>query len=156
MDEIFQQLGSLFLGSVPTMILFLLLVFCYTALVDKPLRRTLAERRERTVGAVEKAQAAIANAEEKAREYSDRLRAARVEIAQGREKQIASWNAGRDKAIGEAREAAQTRVREARTSIEADVQRSRAAMDASIDALAGRVLAAVLPPAVLESEEVKS
>ncbi len=145
MSLIFQQLGQLFLGSVPTMLLFLLLVFCYTRLVDRPLRRTLAERRERTVGAREKAAAAVADAEAQAREYAEKLRAARVELAQGREKQIAVWNAERDKALREAREAAQARVREARAGLEADGVRSRAAMDPAIDALAGQILTAVLP-----------
>ncbi len=147
MDLIFRQLGSLFLGSIPTMILFLLLVGCYSALVDKPLRRVLAERRERTVGAKEKAAAAVAEAEAKAREYSEGLRAARSEVAANREKQVAGWVAGRDKALSEARAAAQARVREAREAAEADAERARAAMDPAIDALAGQVLAAVLPAA---------
>ncbi len=145
MDEIFHQLGDLVLGSVPTMILFLLLLFCYTVLVDHPLRRTLAERRGRTAGAQEKARAAVALAEEKARDYADRLRAARVEMLRNREKQVAGWNAAREKAVGETREAAQARVREARLAVEADAQRSRASLDGAIDALAGEILTAVLP-----------
>ncbi len=147
MSLIFQQLGQLFLGSVPTMLLFLLLVFCYTRLVDRPLRRTLEERRARTVGAREKAAASVADAERQTREYAGKLRAARVEMVQRREKQVAAWNAERDKALREAREAAQARVREARVGLEADGERSRAAMDPAIDALAGQILTAVLPAA---------
>ena len=145
MDEILHQLGNLFLGSVPTMILFLLLVFCYTVLVDHPLRRTLAERRERTAGAQEKARAAVALAEEKARHYQNQLQLARVEILQSREKQVAGWNAARENAVNEAREAAQTRVREARAAVQADAERSRASLDPAIDSLAGEILATVLP-----------
>ncbi len=126
------------------MILFLILVFCYTTLMDHPLRRVLAERRDRTAGAKERAQAAISEAEGKTREYEDRLRAARFEITQSREKQMAEWNAARDKAVGEARAAAGDRVREARKAIEADAERSRAELDPAIDALAGQVLEAVL------------
>ena len=145
MDLIFRQLGSLFLGAIPTALLFLLLVACYSALVDRPLRRVLAERRERTVGAKEKAAAAVAEAEAKAREYAEGLRAARAEIAAGREKQVAGWTAGRDASLSEARSAAQTRIREAREATAADAERARAAMDPAIDALAGQVLSAVLP-----------
>ena len=145
MDEIFHQLGDLFLGSIPTMILFLLLVFCYTVLVDHPLRRTLAERRERTAGAQEKARAAVALAEEKTRHYQEQLRAARVEILANREKQVAGWNTAREKAVTETREAAQARVRQARLAVEADAERSRASLDPAIDALAGEILTAVLP-----------
>ncbi len=115
--------------------------------MDRPLRRTLEERYARTVGAREKAAASVADAERQVREYGEKLRAARVELAQGREKQVALWNAERDKALREAREAAQTRVREARAGLEADGERSRAAMDPAIDALAGQILTAVLPAA---------
>ena len=47
--------------------------------------------------------------------------------------------------MGEVRAAAQTRTREAREAVAADAERSRAAMEPAIDALAGQVLAAVLP-----------
>ncbi len=151
--QILHQLGTLILGSIPTMILFLILVFCYTVLMDRPLRRVLAERREQTAGAQERAQAAIGEAEGKAREYEDRLRAARFEITQGREKQIAEWNAARDKAVSEARAAAGERAREARKAIEADAERSRAGLDPAIDALAGQVLEAVLPKHSLPAQE---
>ncbi len=145
MDDIFRQIGDLFLGSLPTMVIFLLLVFCYTTLVHRPLRRILAERRERTAGAVEKANAAIALAEAKTQEYAARLRSARVEIQQGRERQVAGWNAARDKAIAETREATSAQVRTARAALEADAEQSRHAMGTSIDALAAEILAHVLP-----------
>ncbi len=151
MDLIFRQLGSLFLGSIPTAILFLLLVASYTVLVDKPLRRVLAERRERTVGAKEKAAAAVADAEAKTREYNEGLRAARAEVLAEREKQVAGWLARRDKVLSETRAAGQTRVREAGEAAAADAERARAAMDPAIDALAGQVLSAVLPAAEARS-----
>ncbi len=152
MDDIFRQLGELFLGSVPTMILFLLLLFCYTTLIDRPLRRTLALRRERTAGAVEKAQAAIALAETKTREYEDRLRAARLEISRAREQQVAGWNAAREAALSEARDRAAAQLREARATLEADAEQSRAAMSGSIDALAAQIVATVVPAAARGAE----
>jgi F-type H+-transporting ATPase subunit b len=63
MDQILNQLGGLVLGSVPTMVLFILLVAAYGLLVRRPLDRVLAERRARTSGAVEQARSAIAAAE---------------------------------------------------------------------------------------------
>ena len=58
MEEILNQLGELVLGSVPTMVLFILLVIAYGLLVRRPLDRVLAERRARTTGAVEQARPA--------------------------------------------------------------------------------------------------
>ena len=63
MDEILGQLGGLLLGSVPTIIFIVLLYFIYSAAVHKPLVAVLAERRNRTEGAIEKARADIAQAE---------------------------------------------------------------------------------------------
>ena len=57
MDEIVGQLGGLLLGSVPTIILVILLFGIYTAVVHKPLTKVLAERHSRTEGAIEKARA---------------------------------------------------------------------------------------------------
>ncbi len=60
MDQILNQLGGLVLGSVPTMVLFLILVVAYGLLVRGPLDKVLAQRRTRTSGAVEQARGAIA------------------------------------------------------------------------------------------------
>ena len=102
-SDLSRQVGELVLGSVPTMLIFLILVGAYTVLVYRPLRRTLAERRARTEGAIEKAHAAIAAADAKSQEYEARLRAARLEILARREKQVQEWNTARDRALDAAR-----------------------------------------------------
>ena len=145
MDDLFRQLGDLFLGSIPTMILFLLLLLCYTTLVHVPLSRTLAERRERTAGAVERAHASIAIAEQRTAEYEAKLRAARVEIQQARERQVAGWNREREAAVAAAHEAAAARVRAARAALAADGDQTRAGMSGAIDALADQIVATLIP-----------
>ena len=82
MDETLRQLGELLLGSVPTVILLTLLYVLYTAIVHKPLRRVLGERRSKTEGAVEKSRADIAAAEARTTEYEQRLREARATLFQ--------------------------------------------------------------------------
>ena len=79
MDEILRQLAPLLIGSVPTIVIFLVLVLGYKYILYGPLLKVLAERRSRTAGAIERAEAAIAAADAKAREYEDKLRAARAE-----------------------------------------------------------------------------
>ena len=68
------------LGSVPTMLLFLVTLAAYRFLVHTPLTKVLQERYSKTQGAMENAAAAVAAAEQKTTEYEDRLRAARAEI----------------------------------------------------------------------------
>ncbi len=145
MDEILRQLGTLVLGSLPTMMLFLVLVLFYQFLVAGPLGRTLAARRERTSGAIAKAHAAVTAADEKTRDYETRLRAARSEIFRKREQRIQQWNQERDQALAAARDEAQARVRAARTSLEMEAQQAKAQIEAGSAQLVEQVLAAVLP-----------
>ena len=55
MDETLRQLGGLLLGSIPTIIMLLVLWGAYAAIVHTPLSKVLAERRAKTQGAIEKA-----------------------------------------------------------------------------------------------------
>ena len=63
MDETLRQIGELLLGSIPTIIFFVLLFGLYVGIVHKPLAKVLAERHSRTQGAIEKARNDIATAE---------------------------------------------------------------------------------------------
>src|SRR5271170_7360939 len=154
-DELLRQLGDLVLGSVPTMILFVFLVLAYRFVLYRPLMRTLAERRERTLGALEKAHAAIAAADAKSQEYEAKLRAARAEIFHRREERVKQWNAQRESALASAREAARERVATARASIEGEADAARRQIEASVDQLAWQILRVVLPTDVTNAEGVR-
>jgi F-type H+-transporting ATPase subunit b len=149
-DELLRQLGDLVLGSVPTMIIFLILVVAYRFILYGPLVKTLAERRARTIGALEAAHAAIAAADAKSQEYEAKLRAARAEIFHQRELRVQQWTAQKDSALASARQAAQERVTQARTGIEAEAASARRQIEAAAGQLAAQVLQAVLPARVEE------
>ncbi len=155
MDVILKQLGDLFLGSIPTIILFVLLVIAYRFLLYGPLTRTLAERRERTQGAVEKAAVAIAAADAKSQEYEARLRAARAEIFRHREQMIQQWNAERENALASARLAAQERVRVAQSALKSQADEARKQIEGSTEQLASQILQAILPAGVAPVESVR-
>jgi F-type H+-transporting ATPase subunit b len=150
LDELLRQLGDLVLGSVPTMIIFLVLVFAYRYILYGPLVKLLAERRARTIGAVEAAHAAIAEADAKSQEYEAKLRAARAEIFHQREQRVQQWNAQKDAALASARLTAQERVAEARTGIDAEAAAARRQIENVAGQLAAQVLQAVLPAPVEE------
>jgi F-type H+-transporting ATPase subunit b len=145
MQLIVQQLGSMFVGAIPTMILFVLLVMSYQVLVQGPLTATLKRRRELTEGAMEAAQKAIADAEERTAEYAAKLRHARAEVYKIREQRLRQWNAERDAALDAARKVAGQRLSQARTEIEAETAAAKQAIQASAGDLAGQVVRAVLP-----------
>src|SRR5277367_4396564 len=152
MDVILKQLGDLFIGSIPTMILFIILVVAYRFLLYGPLTRTLAERRERTQGALEKAAAAIAAADAKSQEYEAKLRAARAEIFRHREQLMHQWNAERDRTLASARLAAQERVRSAENALKAQADEARKQIEGSTEQLASQILQAILPAGMAPAE----
>ena len=128
MQGIIQQLGTLFLSAVPTILLFILLVVSYQFLVQGPLTATLNERRARTDGAIEDARKAIADAEARAAEYAEKLRQARGEVFKVREARVKQWTAERDAALDAARKAAGLKVSQAKAELQAEIAHARAGL----------------------------
>jgi len=145
MQEILDQLGSLFLGAVPTALLFIVLVLAYQFLVQGPLTAVLKERRARTEGAVEKAQEAIADAEAKAADYAEKLRRARAEAYRAREQRVKQLQSERDAALDAARKSASERAGQAKAEIDAEAEAARRSIETAAPELASRVIRAVLP-----------
>lgn len=145
MGDLLRNLGDLVLGSVPTMIIFLVLLFAYRFVLYGPLMRIRAERRERTEGAIEKAHAAIAAADAKSQEYEAKLRAARAEIFRRREQKLQQLTAERDSALANTRLVAQERVQAAQAELATQVASTKQQIEVSADQLAAKVLEAVLP-----------
>jgi F-type H+-transporting ATPase subunit b len=145
MQEIIQQIEALFIGAIPTILLFIVLVLSYQFLVQGPLTATLKKRRALTEGALEDAQKAIAAAEAKAAEYADKLRQARAEVYKVREQRVKQWNAEREAALDAARKASEVKVNQARVELETETAAARSTIQASAAELASQVVRAVLP-----------
>jgi F-type H+-transporting ATPase subunit b len=147
MDETLRQLGGLLLGSVPTIILLVLLDALYTTIVHKPLRRVLDERRSKTQGAVEKSRADIAAAEARTSEYEQRLREARATLFRAQEARRKAALDARAAALQEARIQAQSQVQAAKADIEKDREAAQAGLQGQVQALAAEIIRRVLQPA---------
>jgi F-type H+-transporting ATPase subunit b len=148
MEQILNQLGGLVLGSVPTILLFLLLIAAYSLLVQGPLNKVLAERRARTSGAVEQARGAISAAEAETAVYEDKLRAAKAEIFAARDQKLKTWSSERDAALEQARSATQERLRIARNEIEQSAATARQQIEGASAMLSTQILRAILPAGV--------
>ena len=147
MDQTLQQLGELLLGSVPTVILLAVLYALYTAVVHKPLQRVLAERRDKTEGAVDKSRADIAAAEARTTEYERKLREARAAVFRAQEARRQAVLQARTDALNEARRKAQAQVQAAKQDIETDRAEAEKALPAAAGALAQEIVRRVLAPA---------
>lgn len=127
------------------MVLFILLVIAYGYLVRRPLDRTLEERRARTSGAMEQARGAISAAEAETAVYEEKLRAARMAIAQAREARMKAWAAEREAVLAEARDAAGLKVGAAKQQIEESAAGARRQIESATEALSAQILQAILP-----------
>ncbi|MGB8769370.1 MAG: hypothetical protein WCC92_07140 [Candidatus Korobacteraceae bacterium] len=147
MDQTLKQVGELLLGSIPTMVMLLLLYAIYSKLVHKPLNRILEERRERTDGAYLRARADIAAAEARTQEYEQRLREARLAVFKAQEARRQRAQQARADAVLQARTHAQEQVRKARAAIEQDMAAARGGLQGETERLAAEIIRTILRPA---------
>jgi F-type H+-transporting ATPase subunit b len=146
MDETLRQLGGLLLGSIPTIIMVLVLYAVYTVVVHRPLSRVLAERRAKTEGAIEKARADVAAAEARTAEYEQRLREARVGLFKSQEARRQATLQARAGAVAAARTRAQEQVAQAREAIERDKIAAQEGLQGESARLAMEIVRSVLRP----------
>src|SRR5215469_75734 len=119
-----QQLGELLLTSIPTVAFLLIVWFSYRKLVHKKLEHVLSERHARADGAIQRAQAEIAQAEARRRHIIEK----------------------RDAALTEARRHADAMVKQSREQLERDVHEARSTLEQQADALAAKIIDSVLRP----------
>jgi F-type H+-transporting ATPase subunit b len=145
MDAALQKaLGELLLAAVPTIVMFVVLYLAYRLLVHNPLMKVLAERHNKTEGAVAKAQADIAAAEAKTAEYEARLREARMNLFKSQEARRRQLLEARNAAIAEARSKAEAQVKVARAEIEKEFAAAKTTLQAQAESLAAEVIRTVL------------
>ncbi len=149
MDETLRQLGGLLLGSIPTIILFVVTYIAYRTIVHGKLESVLQERYARTEGAIEKARADVAAAEAKTGEYEQRLRESKMAVFKAQEARRQQALAARAAAIAEARERAGQQVAEARERIAQDLEMAKKQLQPESDRLASAVIRTILRPVAL-------
>lgn len=147
MDQTLQQLGELLLGAVPTVILVALLYVLYTAIVHKPLKRVLEERRNKTEGAIEKSKADISAADARTSEYEQKLREARAAVFKSQEARRQTAMQARTNAVNAARGKAQAQVQAAKDAIENDRAGAEKGLQGEAATLAQEIVRRVLQPA---------
>ena len=146
MDETLRQLGGLLLGSIPTVVMLLLLYAIYSVVVHRPLARVLAERRAKTEGAIEKARADVAAAEARTAEYEQHLREARLALFKSQEARRQQALQARADAVVRARARAQEQVMQARAALEQDKVSAQETLQAESVRLAALIVRSVLRP----------
>lgn len=153
--QILRQLGELFLGAVPTIILFLFFYWFLRANFFKPLEKVLAERNARITKAKADAEAIQAAAKEKTGSYQEALRKARAGVFAEQEVSRQAALEERAKLLRAARAAAQEAVRKEKERIAREFDAARAQLEAQSDNLAGRIAQMILARPRAPREEAR-
>jgi F-type H+-transporting ATPase subunit b len=144
MESVLASLSALLVRALPTFFLLLLLHFYLKAMFFKPLERALKERKAATTGVKKLADEALANAEKKAAEYEEALRAARSELYKEQEAQRLHWREEQTNAVAEMRKRMEASVADGRQRVAAEKEAAQASLAAQSDSLANEIAESVL------------
>lgn len=144
MDQILDQLGGLFLSSLPSVILLILLYFFLKLFLFDPLEKILSERYRKTEGREKDALEAVREAERKAEEYATALHAAKAEIYSQQEALRKSLEAERDAAVATAAKRSEALLAEGRATVDAEFNTAQATVEREAATLARLVTDKVL------------
>ncbi|MEO8024897.1 MAG: hypothetical protein ABI823_00405 [Bryobacteraceae bacterium] len=144
MEQTLAALTGILLKAVPTIIFVIFLHFYIKAMLFKPLEKVLAERAEKTSGARERAQQALALAEKKTAEYEAALRAARAEAFKEQEAARKQWLAEQTAQVQTARERSDAQIAAARETFATESATARQGLIETSAQLAEQIATAVL------------
>ncbi len=147
MGNLGHQLGELFLGAVPTVLILIVLYFILKSLFFKPLLAVMAEREKRTTGAQKAAEAAQGVAAEKVKQYQEALKQARAKV-------YAEQEAARKRLLDEraallkaSRNLAASEVGAAKEKVAQEVAAAKRELEAGVPQLAAEIAKRVLESA---------
>lgn len=142
--EIVQQIGSLILQAVPTIVLVLIFFLFLKSQFFGPLQRVMEERGKRIEGAQKEAEAARLAAEEKKKAYQEALRKARAEVYAEQDAARRAVLDERARMVREARARANERVRAAKQDLAAELAAARKQVEAESQVLGTKIAQAIL------------
>lgn len=148
MSGLVHQIGELFLGAVPVVLIILVFYFILRSLFFKPILKVMVERDARTLGAQKSAEAAQAAAAEKMRQYEEALKQAKTKLYAEQETEREKLLEERAAFLKDARTKAAAEVNKAKESVAGELEAARKVIEASTSQLAAEIVARVLqePP----------
>jgi len=139
MGEIFQQLGHLFLQTIPTVIFVFVLFFVLDRIFFRPLTAVLEQRDEATRGALARARDQVAEAHKRAEKYEAGFQVARQEVYRQHEAERRVSLADREAALKKSRDQAEVMIREAQAKLAEELARAKGELEAACHPLAEEI-----------------
>jgi F-type H+-transporting ATPase subunit b len=144
MEQTIQALSGLMLKGIATVCLLILVYYYLKLMLFGPLEKVLAQREELTEGARKAADASLAEAERKQREYEHSFTAARTEVYRLQEETRRKWLDDQAGQVAEARRASEETVRAAKTQITQETAAARENLAPRSAELAGQIADVIL------------
>jgi F-type H+-transporting ATPase subunit b len=144
MPSIGHQLGELFLGAAPTVLIILIFYFILRTLFFQPLLKVMAERDARTIGAQKAAEAAQAAAAEKVKQYQEALKQARGKVYAEQEATRKKLLDQRTAQLKDARSKATAEVGVAKERVAKELAAAQRDVEASVAQLAAEIARRIL------------
>lgn len=148
MPSIGHQLGELFLGAAPTVLIILIFYFILRTLFFQPLLKVMAERDARTAGAQKAAEAAQAAAAEKVKQYQEALKQARGKVYAEQELARKKLLDERAAQLKDVRTKASGEVTQGKERVARELVGARREVEASVPQLSAEIVQRILqtPP----------
>ena len=147
MGDILNQVGRLFLESIPTVVFVFFLLVILDWLFFRPLTQVLRKREDATVGALARAREQSAAAQDKAREYEAAFQAARQEAYRQREEERKAALHERETTLQTAREHSEVWRQGAQATLRKDVEAVKQELQTACRSLAQEITEVVLDTA---------
>jgi F-type H+-transporting ATPase subunit b len=142
--QIAHQLGELFLGAVPTVIIFLFFYLFLRWAFFTPIQKAMAERKRLIEGARAEAATVEAAAKQELDTYTQALRSARAEVYKEQEDARQVVLDERAQLLKAMRARSQDEVSEAKKKIAADITAARAEIEKQTPVLANEIATMIL------------
>jgi len=144
MSDLVHQIGELFLGAVPVIIIVLIFYAVMRPLFFQPLLKVMAERDARTAGAQKAAEGAQAAAAAKEREYEDALKQARAKVYAEQEADRKKLMDERTAILRDARGKADAEVNAAKARMAGELAAAKREIEATSAQLAAEIARRIL------------
>ncbi len=144
MDATLNALADLLLEAIPTVVLFLFLVYYLKKVFFVPVANVLEERRKATEGVRELSQRAFEAADKRNSEFETAIQLARADLGQQNESLRRQWEQEESEAIANAHTEAGTRIEAAKRELAGEVQRAEADLQAQIEPLSEQIISSLL------------
>jgi F-type H+-transporting ATPase subunit b len=142
--EIAHQLGELFLGAIPTVIIFLLFYLFLSWAFFTPIQKAMAERKAAIEGARSEAARVEAEAKHELDTYNQALKSALAKIYEEQEAARQAVLDERAQLLRAMRTRSQEEVSEAKKKVAADLEAARAEIERQTPALASEIARSIL------------